>query len=117
MSSPPSLYTSTRAAMTAFAAIARAILPRCHRGAACTRGCWNSSPCFGGSEPVFSERNRARSAPRTCIVLAGSDAIFFMLPILASILALRAVPSIAARLGATAPISLSTSASSLLRRS
>ena len=113
----PSPYTSTLAAITAFAATALAILPLCQRGAAWTIACWNNNPCFGGWEPVFNDLNSAFSAPNTCIVLAGSDAILFKLPALPKILAPTAVPRIAERLGAISCISDSTCSSSFLRNS
>ena len=97
----PSPYTSTRAAMAAFAAIVRAILPRCHRGAECMRLCWNSRPCFGGSEPDFTDLKSAFSAPSTCMVLDGIDASFCRLPARESRRAATALPNIADRLGAS----------------
>ena len=103
--------------MTAFAATARAILPLCHLGAACTIACWNNNPCFGGWDPVFNALNNAFSAPNTCIVLAGIDAIFLRLPALPKILAPTALPSIAERFGAISTISDSTCSSSFLRNS
>ena len=113
----PSPYTSTLAAITAFAATARAIFPLCHLGAAWTIACWNNNPCFGGWEPVFSDLNNAFSAPKTWIVLAGSDANLLRLPALPKILAPTAVPNIAERFGAIFCISASTWSSSFLRRS
>ena len=103
--------------MTAFAATALAIFPLCHLGAEWTIACWNNNPCFGGWEPVFNDLNNAFSAPKTCIVLAGSDANLLRLPALPKILAPTALPSIAVRFGAINVISDSTCSSSFLRKS
>ena len=110
----PLPYMSTLAAMAAFAATALAIFPLCHLGAECTMGCWKSSPCLGGCDPVFSARKRAFSAPRIWMVLAGNDASFFRPPAFASSLAPTASPRTADRLGAAAPICSCRCASSLL---
>ena len=113
----PSPYTSTLAAMTAFAAIALAIFPLCHLGAAWTIACWNNNPCFGGWAPVFNDLKSAFSAPITWMVLAGIDANFFRLPALPNILAPTAAPRIAERFGAIVSISNSTWSSNFFRKS
>ena len=99
----PSPYASTRAAMAAFAAMVRAILPRCHLGAECIRWCWKSRPCFGGSLPDFMDLKSAFSAPSTCMVLDGIEASFCRLPARESSLAATTLPSTADRLGASSP--------------
>ena len=108
---------STLAAIAACAATARAILPRCHRGAACTSGCWNSRPCFGGLDPALIERNRAFSAPKSCIVLAGIMASRLRLPALARMRAPTVAPRITARFGAAASICAPRRSSMRRRRS
>jgi hypothetical protein len=86
--------------MASFPAMARAIFPRCHLLASCNNVCWKIKPCLGGLAPVLSERKRAFSAPRTCIVLAGRMARFRSPPAMAIRRAPRSAPAIALVFGA-----------------
>src|SRR6476659_3909474 len=100
-------YRSILANIAIFDANALAILPLCHFGAERTAGCWNNNPCLGGLAPVFSALNRAFSAPRICIVLAGRNASFLRLPALAISLAAITGVSIFLILGAISSITVS----------
>jgi hypothetical protein len=107
---PPTYFpskASMRTAMANLPAMARAIFPLCHFSASWINACWKIKPCLGGLAPVFMARNRAFSAPRTCMVLAGLRARFCKPPAMAIILAPSNAPTMALVLGATSSIVLS----------
>jgi hypothetical protein len=93
--------------MASLPAMARAIFPRCHRFASWMSVCWKIKPCLGGAAPVLMLRNRAFSAPSTCMVLAGRFAKFSSPPAIAIILAPKSAPTMALVFGATSSMVLS----------
>ena len=60
--------------MVAFAATILAIFPRVHLGEREIQGCMKICPCLGEGAPVLRWLKNAFSAPRICIVPAGSRA-------------------------------------------
>ncbi|VVB99341.1 Uncharacterised protein [uncultured archaeon] len=102
MSSEPK--KSIFAAIESFAAMLLAILPLFSYEALFTSGCWKRKPYFGPFTPALKCMNRAFSGPIIWRGEAGTNSIFFLLPIFASILAPITGPAISVKHGSSLPI-------------